>query len=74
MDSLYIRIAYLIFNFQVKPAWRLLEQFVVASIQSTMITDSSATTRAMTTDAESPSEISALFDTIAYGKCKVNFE
>lgn len=55
---------------QVKPTWRLAEQLVTANIQSAMVTDSSATTRAMSTDAQSPSEISSLFDTIAYGKCK----
>lgn len=35
-----------------------------------MDVDSFSTTRPMTQDAGSPTEIANLFDTIAYGKCK----
>lgn len=47
-----------------------MDQFVVRNLQQAFILDSLKTTRAMNTDAGSPSDISALFDRVAYEKCK----
>lgn len=54
----------------VEPTYRLMEQFAVKSVQYAFESDALESTRAMSTDAGSPSEISALFDTVAYDKCK----
>nr|APY20197.1 APN-like 2 [Holotrichia parallela] len=47
---------------------RMMEQIVVRAHQYAMESDSLRTTRAMTTDAQSPTEIRALFDRVAYDK------
>lgn len=47
-----------------------MEQFVVRNLQYAFGPDSLETTRAMNTDAGSPRDISALFDRVAYEKCK----
>lgn len=56
----------------VQPTYRLMEQFVIKSLQYAFESDALESTRAMSTDAGSPSEISALFDRVAYDKCKYN--
>lgn len=53
-----------------EPTWRLMEQFLIKSVQYAFESDALETTRAMTTDAGSPAEITALFDRVAYDKCK----
>lgn len=52
----------------VQPTWRLMEQFVIKYHQYAFESDSLETTRPMSSDAGSPSEISALFDAIIYDK------
>lgn len=52
----------------VQPDWRLPEQMVVKSVQYAFESDSSASTRPMSSDAGSPTEIAGLFDTIIYDK------
>lgn len=47
-----------------------MDQFVVRNLQYAFGPDSLETTRAMNTDAGSPSDIAALFDRVAYEKCK----
>ncbi|KAG5680753.1 hypothetical protein PVAND_010240 [Polypedilum vanderplanki] len=51
------------------PEWRMQDFMNVMTLQATaFIADARITTRAMTTDAETPAQISALFDNIAYDK------
>lgn len=51
------------------PEWRMQDFMTVLTVQGpAMITDARVNTRAMTTDAETPTEISNLFDNIAYDK------
>lgn len=47
-----------------------MDQFVVRNLQYAFSPDSLETTRAMNADAGSPSDISALFDRVAYEKCE----
>lgn len=51
------------------PEWRMQHFMNVLTVQTpAMITDARTNTRAMTSNAETPAEISALFDNIAYDK------
>ncbi|KAI4460016.1 protease m1 zinc metalloprotease [Holotrichia oblita] len=52
----------------VEPTMRLMEQYVVLSHQNAMESDSLRSTRPMTHYAQTPGEIIALFDRIAYDK------
>lgn len=54
----------------VQPTWRLMDQFLLKSVQYALLSDSVETTRPMTFDVGSPSEIQALFDAVAYDKGK----
>lgn len=49
-----------------------MDQFVVRNLQYVFGPDGLESTRAMNADAGSPSDISALFDRVAYEKCKYN--
>lgn len=51
------------------PDMRFLDLFNVQSLRSAFRSDSNEATRPMTTGAQTPSEISDLFDDIAYAKC-----
>lgn len=53
----------------VQPTWRLMDQFLLKSVQYAFLSDGLETTRPMSYDAGSPSEIQALFDRVAYDKC-----
>ena len=54
-----------------RPEWRMNHYMNILSVQgSAFIADARNTTRAMTSDGLTPQEISNLFDTIAYDKCK----
>ena len=53
------------------PKMRWLDLFNVDQLRSAFRSDSTEETRAMTTGAQTPSEISDLFDDIAYAKCKL---
>lgn len=57
----------------VDPEWNLDEQFIPTTVQAALAVDIDEDTRPMTQDAFSPEAISALFDTIAYEKCKFIF-
>lgn len=50
------------------PNWNLEEQFVIKSHQYAFESDSTTSTRAMTSDASTPTEIRATFDTVIYDK------
>lgn len=54
----------------VYPEFRSIDFMIRDAVQYSMVTDALDTTRAMTTDAQSPAQISSLFDDIAYEKCK----
>ncbi|XP_018321847.1 aminopeptidase N-like [Agrilus planipennis] len=51
-----------------QPSWRLMERFALSTLQSAFSTDQLQNARPMTYDAETPDEINALFDRIAYNK------
>jgi aminopeptidase N len=52
-----------------EPTWRMRDFMTVFTMQTpAMVVDARVNTRAMTTDAETPTEVSALFDNIAYDK------
>lgn len=54
---------------QFYPEWRMQHFMNIFTVQRyAFVTDAKNSTRAMTTDAETPTEISALFDDIAYDK------
>ncbi|XP_018332706.1 aminopeptidase N-like isoform X2 [Agrilus planipennis] len=48
--------------------WEMMDQFVIRNVHSAMSSDQTLSTRIMNQDAGSPSEISSLFDVIAYNK------
>lgn len=52
------------------PEWRILDSFVFNFVQNVMIYDATAETRPMTYYAESPEDVTDLFDHIAYSKCE----
>lgn len=45
-----------------------MDQMLIKSVQYAMESDSSTSTRPMSSDAGSPTEIAALFDTVIYDK------
>lgn len=53
------------------PEWKILEAFVPTVLQNVMVTDGTTATRPMSHYAQTPSEISSLFDSVAYSKCRV---
>lgn len=54
---------------KVEPSWRLMDLFVIEAMQgSAFVTDGLLDTRPMNQPADSPNEISKLFDNIAYQK------
>lgn len=54
----------------VYPELRMMDYFNVQKVQNTLLVDALETTRAMLTNADTPSGISSLFDRVAYDKCK----
>lgn len=54
----------------VYPEDRLMDTFVVDSVQTVLEVDASADIRPMTYYVENPDRISGLFDRVAYDKCK----
>lgn len=54
--------------FQIRPEWRIEDLFVLTDVQNALYTDSLFTTRQMTLYKETPSDILALYDNIAYAK------
>lgn len=58
---------------QIYPEWRILDFYVVDTLQDVFQSDERETTRPMTHYAESAEGVLALFDNIAYAKCKLNF-
>lgn len=55
---------------QVYPDWKILDFYVLDTVQNVMTSDSLESTRPMSHYAETPATISALFDNIGYAKCK----
>nr|CAD7442360.1 unnamed protein product [Timema bartmani] len=53
---------------EVEKDWRIEEQFVTAQVHTSLSVDSVNTSHPMTVDVASPEQISAIFDTISYGK------
>lgn len=58
---------------QVYPDWKILDFYVLETVQNVMSSDSLESTRPMSHYVESPAAVSALFDNIAYAKCKSRF-
>ncbi|XP_046399039.1 aminopeptidase N-like [Ischnura elegans] len=52
----------------VEPTWRLTEQFVIKHLQYALLIDAYQSTHPITTDLETPDEISSVFDEISYSK------
>lgn len=55
---------------EVYPEFQALDMMIIEALQFTLRVDALETTRPMTKDGQSPTEISALYDDIAYKKCK----
>lgn len=55
---------------KIYPDMRKEELFAVAQLQDVLRRDSSAASRPMTSYEESPEAVAALFDFVAYSKCK----
>ena len=56
----------------VRPEWRVSDLFSVDVLQRVFKTDSLDSTRPMTYNgAQTPAEIAALFDNVAYPKCRL---
>lgn len=55
----------------VYPEDRLMDTFVVDVVQSVLDVDASPSIRPMTYYVENPDRITALFDRVAYDKCKL---
>lgn len=53
------------------PEWRTRDFFNLRAVQNAFRSDSLETTRAMTTELTTVSEISNAFDNIAYSKCEI---
>lgn len=53
------------------PEDRLMDTFVVDSVQTVLEVDASPNIRPMTYYVENPERISRLFDRVAYDKCKL---
>ncbi|KAG4078826.1 hypothetical protein HA402_015416 [Bradysia odoriphaga] len=53
---------------KIRSEWRIEDLFVLTDVQNALFTDSLFTTRRMTQYKESPSDILALYDNIAYAK------
>ncbi|KAJ6643780.1 Aminopeptidase N [Pseudolycoriella hygida] len=53
---------------RIRPEWRIEDLFVLTDVQNALFTDSLFSTRQMTLYKESPSDILALYDNIAYAK------
>lgn len=51
-----------------EPTWEIMDSFTVDDMHSVLVTDSLPSTRAIVKDADTPDEITALFDSIAYNK------
>lgn len=62
-----------LFMIQIYPEWRILDFYVVNTLQDVFLSDERESTRPMTHYAESAEGVLALFDNIAYAKCKFNF-
>ncbi|XP_071055463.1 LOW QUALITY PROTEIN: aminopeptidase N-like [Onthophagus taurus] len=58
----------------VDPSIRMMEQYVVNTVQYAFQSDALETTRAMTVDAQSAREVESLFDRVAYDKCKLLYK
>lgn len=54
----------------VYPEDRLMDTFVVDTVQTVLDTDASSSIRPMTYYVESPERITGLFDRVAYDKCQ----
>lgn len=53
------------------PEWRIMEYYVVGTLQNVFQSDALEQTRPMTNYIESPAAVSGSFDNIAYAKCKL---
>lgn len=58
---------------EVYPDMRMKDLFVYERVHDAMRRDASPTIRPMTLYVETPSQISSIFDTVAYSKCKIKF-
>lgn len=53
------------------PEWRIMDYYVVNTLQDVFQSDALQQTHPMTNYIESPAAISAAFDNIAYAKCEL---
>lgn len=52
------------------PDWKILDYYVLHTLQNVMNSDALDSTRIMSLYVDSPAAISRLFDSVAYAKCK----
>lgn len=53
---------------EAEPTWQIMDHFTVDNLHSVLQLDALPSTRAIIKDADTPDEITALFDSIAYNK------
>lgn len=58
----------MLLTLQIEPSWRILDRYIVDVTQRVLLKDALHTTRPMSHPVASPSEISAVFDSISYEK------
>lgn len=55
-------------SFQVKPSWKILDQFVVQELQNVLSLDALKSSHPISIKVNNPTEINDIFDRISYAK------
>ena len=67
----YVGCNFIVYGLQIKPSWRLMEQFVVVNMQAIAFqADDDENQHSMNSDVDNPVSIKKKFDDIAYSKGK----